>query len=818
MHKSASAPSANFAPFGSQQTSSSLSLANVERDKLPIGVSRLVASRMRLDATLAPSMLGLRMNTQNLINEMQYNGGKIVSHQFALMRPRRNTRWEKPKEMTRDGKGREKEIKRLHRKINRENTQRMAHEKEVAEEAAYKAQHAPAAHAKMKATTEDEDIQLIQVQDKSLAEEIDVISKNPRVAEIWQMMQPQADEAAGEVPVVGLPRSRLARALEALGYGSADAEAVEEALEALPGTTPLLLDEFISIVAVFKRQRRVHFREHFERLDDDHSGNIGMREFRHLLWDLGYTVTEETVMEYLNECDDDHSGEVEFAEFEHACHLVHQRHGFSIAEVEAFEELFDKYDADGSNEMEADELASAMGWFGCATTLEQASQIIARFDEDGDGCIAKPEFLLIMRQRLEDEISEMRSLFHDFDTDESGTMDGEELIELFMKCGYTITGEVIEDAVKAALPNCYNRKNVELVFEDVLKVFYLVRKREGFSGKELDELTDVYNRHDKGGKGELREFELARCFNWMGYPLSNQRRREMWCKIDVDKTENIDPGEFLKLVRLLREEETNAARELLAQGPRGPSSLSESALRNMLIGMGYSPHPNIITAAMKQSGDSSGDGSVDLQGVLGILRFIREKQVVKLRQSAGISDQQANKVKGKFGMRIENGKHIEFTEFEKLMYDLFPVARHDQSERDKIKTIIKQQATGDNIKDLMEAYWIVRLYGDMRDEDKWTREQEAATAAGFTHWQVASFREAFGAADPNSDGCLSERQIQQVLSELMTLSLHQFESLSREFHKLGDKRDTIEFCDFLKLIKTVLREGRPGGHSPAAGH
>ena len=31
--------------------------------------------------------------------------------------------------------------------------------------------------------------------------------------------------------------------------------------------------------------------------------------------------------------------------------------------------------------------------------------------------------------------------------------------------------------------------------------------------------------------------------------------------------------------------------------------------------IGYSPHPNIIAAAMKQSGDSSGDGSVDLQGL-----------------------------------------------------------------------------------------------------------------------------------------------------------------------------------------------------------
>merc|ERR1712216_487056 len=107
-----------------------------------------------------------------------------------------------------------------------------------------------------------------------------------------------------------------------------------------------------------------------------------------------------------------------------------------------------------------------MGWFGSATTLEQAREIIDTFDDDGNGCLAKPEFLMVMRQRLEDEISEMRSLFHDFDTDESGTMDCGELVELFNSCGYTILTDVIEDAIETSLPNIHNRAEADLVFED----------------------------------------------------------------------------------------------------------------------------------------------------------------------------------------------------------------------------------------------------------------------------------------------------------------------------------------------------------------
>jgi Ca2+-binding EF-hand superfamily protein len=817
MQKSASAPAFPFLPSASK-SSSSICLSGVERERLPIGVKPLVASRMRLDATISPAMLELRMNTRNLVNEMKYNGGKIVSHQFSLMKPRRNQKWEKPKDISKN-----KEMEKLQRRMGRiqsrkleaERSQRLEDSpgskkgsKQPPPEENKKHAHEHKLHG---ASGSEEGPALIALDDPSLDIEIARLLEDPRIEEVWRMMQTQAcieasEQHGGEEAVPGLSRSRVARAIEALGHASPDKETVEESLACLPGSAPLDLNEFTSIVAVFNRQRRLHLREQFNQLDEDNSGTCNIREFSHLLWDMGFTVTLETVKEYLMEADHDHSGEVEFSEFEQACHFVHQRHGFNKREVEEFEGLFDRYDSDGSNEMEADELASALGWFGSPCTLEEARAIIERFDDDGNGCLAKPEFLMVMRQRLEDEIAEMRSLFHDFDTDESGTMDIGELLELFRKCGYTITAEVIKDALKVALPNLHNRQNADLVFEDVLKVFYLVRKREGFSEKELAELTDVYERHDKGGQGELREFELARCFNWLGYPLSQQRRRELWCRVDVDKTESIELGEFLKLVRLLREEETVAARAVLQQSEAAgqKSHLDEHVLKNMLIQLGYAPPQNIITEAVQQSGDSSGDGVVDLFGVLGIFNFIRQKQVAKLRASAGISDQQAAKISGKFNLRFQSGKVVELSELEKVMYDLFPALKHQDGEKEKLRELMKEQTGGNPIKEMMEAFWIVRGYCDMRDENKWHREQKAAADAGFTNWQVASFREAFVAADTNADGCLSQREIRAVFESLMSMKLNQHEAMSQQLHKMGDKKDFIEFCEFLRVMYIVL--------------
>ena len=51
----------------------------------------------------------------------------------------------------------------------------------------------------------------------------------------------------------------------------------------------------------------------------------------------------------------------------------------------------------------------------------------------------------------------------------------------------------------------------------------------------------------------------------------------------------------------------------------------------------YAPPDSIISLSLKQSGDTSGDGSVDLHGLLGILRFIREKQVT-VKKGAALVD------------------------------------------------------------------------------------------------------------------------------------------------------------------------------------
>jgi Ca2+-binding EF-hand superfamily protein len=306
----------------------------------------------------------------------------------------------------------------------------------------------------------------------------------------------------------------------------------------------------------------------------------------------------------------------------------------------------------------------------------------------------------------------------------------------------------------------------------------------------------------QGFQGEMREHEVARALTWLGYPVSMKQRRQIWVKVDLDKTGMISQNEFLKFIRFLRETEIEAVKSFL-EAHSDESVLRERELKDMLGKLGYAPPQPLFQQALKISQDSSGDGNVDLRGILGVLNFIRQGQVKKLRQSAGLPDHQAAKVISKFGMKTDAGKKITLDEFQKFMYTLFKDARQSIDEQDRIKKIIQEHSVKGGL-DLNSAFWVVRTYADMREEDSWRREQAVAQEANFTLAQVAHYRETFYEMGGNTNNYLNQDQAYAAFNQLMKLSKIQVKILRNEFEESGDNAERIDFAEFLHLIGVVL--------------
>jgi calcium-binding protein CML len=537
----------------------------------------------------------------------------------------------------------------------------------------------------------------------------------------------------------------------------------------------------------------------------------------------------DDVQTILKEIDEDASMELDFKEFVAAVKLVDDRHGFTKKDAMELEALYDRYDNDGSGEINADELACALGWFGTPTTIAHAQKIIDEFDDDGSGTLAKSEFLHVMRMRLESEIADLRRTFSEFDQDQSGGVDEDELHSMIRGIGYTVKPSALQELVKDTLKG----KNTDMiVFEDVQRILYTLRRQEGFTRSEVEEITDVFKKHDARGSGELRDFELARALHWLGYPLSHQKRQILWCNVDVNKSDSIDLKEFLKLIRLLREEETSVATLVIEKdqaykpnhiGNKRDSGVGirEEQLRNMINKLGYAPPPALLHEAMEENADTTGDGKIDLFGVLNVLSFIREKQVAALREHSGLPDQTVSRIKrqlkfdkdgrkSRFNVEALDMEGRDPEEIKYFMLEFFKgvVAHHAIEEIEYIERLIKEHCNAAGKLELTDIYQVVRLYGDKQAEDAWMREQDAAKDAGFSSAQVAQYREYFVDADKDGSGFLTGEEIQDVFDEAIALNAGQVQCLTKELQGMGDDLSKyVDFPEFLRLMRVVDLDG-----------
>jgi Ca2+-binding EF-hand superfamily protein len=143
--------------------------------------------------------------------------------------------------------------------------------------------------------------------------------------------------------------------------------------------------------------------ETFEMFDDDKSGAIDASEMRAAMKALGQNYTKKECKEMIAELDEDGDGDLDIDEFlvlmAPMLLKMDETEGDSVMtreQLETVKAAFDKFDLDGSGEIDATELQCAMRKLGHKMTVKQCEQAIASVDEDESGEIDLNEFIVLM--------------------------------------------------------------------------------------------------------------------------------------------------------------------------------------------------------------------------------------------------------------------------------------------------------------------------------------------------------------------------------------------------------------------------------------
>mmetsp|Transcript_31150 Transcript_31150/g.72546 ORF Transcript_31150/g.72546 Transcript_31150/m.72546 type:complete len:919 (-) Transcript_31150:94-2850(-) len=789
------------------------------------GLSRAVNSRLQLDATLSPSLTSLRLNPQNLRNEAKMHQGKYVSIELVKLRPRHRPAWSGPADVKLSradralvqrsklessledvsggpstlGRGKSMHLGKTgatpsaaavtgggSHKSQTSHLLKNAHNRSLTE-----ARHTTEYVSWSKQVSQASTSALADIQTRKLM-------AKPRIQQVFNLLQ---DQSSGL-----LHKEQLDRALKAVGSSVLEQNlehfVINEVFETLPeGTTGLTFKEFCTIVAALNERRHMALRERFEELDDDHSGEISMQEFRTLIWDLGFTVNQQEIEKLFAEVDTDGSGFIDFDEFEQAVSNSLENYGFTREEVREFEGLFDRYDQDRSGKLSPDELASALGWFGTPTSIAQAEELFELCGHFDGEPLTKSEFLRVIRIRLQQQIDTIRAQFAANDVDRSGTLDVSEVGDLVIELGYSTSQEALKECIRSVRSDAGKKG---LVFEEVLELVEQLRRCEGFSEREVAELDQVFRLQDPANKGCLREFELGYAMQWLGYGISPSRRFTLMSAADVDKTGTIEFSEFLKVMRMVSEKEATGARTFL-QSYGSRRSFSEVALRDLLHSLGYLPPKGFLNQVVKQC-LSGLTRDMELEDILLVIRRVRAAEATRRQQCSGLPEEHASRLRSRFGRRVEAGKGIDPGDLVKFLMDLHPKARHYRHDVTMAENLANGAAQAkDGVLSMQDAFIVLQKFRHHMDEKQWQLQADIARRAGFSSQQVASFRELYISGDLNANGTLS---LEELLKMLQGGYFPEVTPEGRqEMWRHANERDGAEHIDFAVFLE-ILETGR----------
>lgn len=347
---------------------------------------------------------------------------------------------------------------------------------------------------------------------------------------------------------------------------------------------PLSFQEVLLWARRFREVTFADWREKFEVYDKDGSGSIDREELQLLIQDLGYTVHKNVVEEYVSLADEewegaDKDGQLDYDEFVNFMLILREHEGFSSAEQQETENVFTKFDADGSGEIEVMELNNIFQYLGSVIRIEEVNKLLLKVDFNGSGSLDLREFRRLMRLHREEELAELRRGFdlaaqetsqhrqfstgslapetcRQFSTGSAASdlvrlrrsllaagkgITMHEASEILSAMGYPDSlvdvseGGVTRMASKAVrTASTATRDAALLTFDDMISM--LSHRREvrvkeqrccaGFTEHELKDLKIVFDRYDTDASGVLSGKEVAPLLEQLGLSTGTVQDRE----------------------------------------------------------------------------------------------------------------------------------------------------------------------------------------------------------------------------------------------------------------------------------------------------
>jgi Ca2+-binding EF-hand superfamily protein len=611
----------------------------------------------------------------------------------------------------------------------------------------------------------------------------------------------------------------LPRALALAGFECPDMRWIDEVYDAITKYSSIGQEEFVRFVRGYAHRQREAYAAAFAKCDEDGSGMVTAGELKNLLRSFGSEPMRHVFAELIREVDQDQSNCLDLAEFEKVMELIRTREGFTKKEYDEFMVVYMRFDRDGSGEIDASELRSALNWLGYAVNNERSQQIVSEVDVDGSGNINEREFLICMRKVREHELSILADTIKQDDPLGDGTLHSDKIESILRTLNYTPDS----DAVLECCQEARIKENSRLDISSFWQFLTAYRMSEGFSSSDAHDIEVAFERYDKADCGEITTSEVGKLLRWLGHAVPFQVVQQFIAKVDVDSSGKLSLGELRKMIRMFHEKELRKMRAVFNRhdvNNRGIITKLQmnAALKELDVDTGNQLPAKAVADVFSGGGNvftrtrTFNDNNIESRQFIHIVKTFRKLARQFFQENCCFSSKELEDLKFVFkSYDVDGGGDIGNRELIQLVEDAFPDVAHDKAMRPKLLEIMeKVDRDNSGSLDFKDFLNLMQLLREAQDDEKVVKEAIAAKATMFSPQEVEGFRELFIESQHGSE-YVSFQDVMHLLGSVMPLGDKYADDLYRHVrdvaatkHHMHGEQLHIDFPEFLRLMRKLL--------------
>lgn len=210
------------------------------------------------------------------------------------------------------------------------------------------------------------------------------------------------------------------------------------------------------------------------------------------------------------------------------------------------------------------------------------------------------EFMRFLQNYEAKQYDVFITVFRHFDVDGNGHLESDELAALLENCGITALDQVLKEILVEVAPV----DSSHLTLEEFRRVIEIIHVNEGFSSREIMKLKEVFRRFDLDRGGFLDTGELHKAMAWLGFAISPEEVADISNSCDIGGKGQLEEHEFFAFMRKVKEREITLVKKALTKQRQNAAGnvYMQKQLDRVLRTLGYIPNAQAIRDAAEDAG------------------------------------------------------------------------------------------------------------------------------------------------------------------------------------------------------------------------